>query len=540
MIKPTLALFLSSLSPILGDAPVMQGLLLVGSEDKVVQEGAAAFKGLKVQDVQIPGSLKEFQEALEPLFLNQPLTDERLVALQRKIISYFKEKRRPLVIVEIPFQDATNGTVQFLVIESKLGKVVPTGNRWFSDRLLKSYIEIKPGEPIDTEVLLKDVSWMNQNPFHFTNVVYTPGETEGTTDLELVTKDRFPLRLYGGGDNTGLESTGTARWFAGFDWANAWGIDHILSMQGTTSTDFRRFRALTFHYTAPLPSHQTLIAYGGYSKTLPDSFPFESEGQNTQFSLRYQIPIHRSYHPRLQDLSIGFDYKNNDDIIAFAGGAATERFTRIVNITQFVAGYGFGAEVGKHKLTVNALGFGSPGEIISHQTDEAFSSQHLHAKNQYLYGRFTFAWKYEMPRRFELYTQTRFQMATCNLVPTEQFGLGGYDTVRGYRERELNVDRALCMNFEIRSPPISLFRVFGKRAAVDALTLLTFLDYGVGGDIRPLQGEPPSRYLLSIGPGVRYTVSTHVSARLDYGFKLHKLPHHRHWGQGHVGIVLSF
>ncbi len=538
--RPVLALSLLLASSALGKEPTFKGLLLVSDSDRIVQEGIPSFRGLQIQGVEIPGTLSSLQQTLEPLFVNQSLTDERLLLLQKTIVNYFKERGHPLVFVEIPFQDVTEGSVQFIVRESRLGKIVSKANRWFSDRLLTSYIEIKPGDLIDTEVLLKDISWMNQNPFHFTNVVYTPGEKEGTTDLELVTKDRFPVRIYGGGDNTGLELTGTARWFTGFDWANAWGLDHILTLQGTTSTDFHRFRALTFHYTAPLPMHQTLEAYGGYSQIHPDSFPFASKGKNTQFSLRYHIPIHRSYHPRLQDVTVGFDFKNNDDYIAFSGGAGTERFARLVNITQFVAGYAAAAEFGKHKVSGNALGFASPGEIIAHQSDKAFSSQHPYAKNQYLYGRFTAAWQYEMPRKFVLDSQLRFQLSTGNLVPTEQFGLGGYDTVRGYRERTLNVDQGLCYNIEVRSPSISVLRLFGKKAACDTLTLLAFLDYGIGGNIRSFAGEPRSRYLLSIGPGLRYLVSSYLSIRFDYGLRLHRFHDHTHRGQGHVGAICNF
>ena len=47
------------------------------------------------------------------------------------------------------------------------------------------------------------LDWINENPFRSTQLIYEPGPQVGTTDVTLVTKDRFPLRIYGGHQNTG-------------------------------------------------------------------------------------------------------------------------------------------------------------------------------------------------------------------------------------------------------------------------------------------------------------------------------------------------
>lgn len=40
----------------------------------------------------------------------------------------------------------------------------------------------------------------------------------------------------------------------------------------------------------------------------------------------------------------------------------------------------------------------------------------------------------------------RGQLASTNLLPSEQMGLGGYNSVRGYLERQVNVDNGLIVN----------------------------------------------------------------------------------------------
>lgn len=520
--------------------PVFQGLLLLGKEEDVVQEGAEGVKGFKTKDLYVPGSVDQLRQELEPMFVGQPITDERLLALKRKIILYYRQHNHPLMTVEVPFQDVTNGIVQFVLIESKLGKVVTKGNKWFSSSLLKKEITIKPGDPIDTEKLLRDVSWMNQNPFRHTDIIYTPGEKEDTTDIELVTKDRIPWRIYGGGDNTGLKQTGHARWFGGFDWANAFGLDHILSYQGTFSTDLRRFRGVTVHYTAFLPWHNTLIVYGGYSKAQPDIDIFSAHAHNAQASLRYQIPVHKGYYKKLEDLTFGFDWKNCNNVIEFYTEEQPLIFTKPVNITQFVLGYNYGREIDKSKLSFYGLFYISPGPLMAHQTDEDFASQRPKAKNHYIYARSSLGWDYRLSDDFLVVTQLRVQGSTGNLLASEQFGLGGYDTVRGYEERQLNTDNGLCLNLELRAKLFSLFQVFGKKAAVDNLTALVFMDYGIGSNKHLISGEKRSHYLMSVGPGVRYTISNNLSARFDWGWKLHQLLETHGAGMGHVGLIVNY
>ena len=48
-----------------------------------------------------------------------------------------------------------------------------------------------------------------------------------------------------------------------------------------------------------------------------------------------------------------------------------------------------------------------------------------------------------------------------------------------------------------------------------------FFDYGSGSNRNLLAGEQPETVLASIGAGVRYSISTHLSLRADYGWQLH-------------------
>ena len=71
------------------------------------------------------------------------------------------------------------------------------------------------------------------------------------------------------------------------------------------------------------------------------------------------------------------------------------------------------------------------------------------------------------------------------------------------------------------------------------MQLLGFVDYGLGSNNHLLPDEPRSEELLSVGPGLRYTIGQWVSLRFDYGFALKNIASGDH-GRAHVGVVISY
>jgi hypothetical protein len=77
------------------------------------------------------------------------------------------------------------------------------------------------------------------------------------------------------------------------------------------------------------------------------------------------------------------------------------------------------------------------------------------------------------------------QFADARLLPTEQFGLGGYDTVRGYNERVVDGDDGWLLVNEIRTPHIPLGNLTARTDGRDWLQGLIFCDYGRAFDRQP-------------------------------------------------------
>jgi hemolysin activation/secretion protein len=132
----------------------------------------------------------------------------------------------------------------------------------------------------------------------------------------------------------------------------------------------------------------------------------------------------------------------------------------------------------------------------------------------------------------------RLQLSDSSLLASEQFGLGGYNTVRGYRERVVNGDNALCINTEIRTPSFPVFKRLLKTS--DLLYFLVFFDYGHAWDHKKIPGFPLQQTLMGIGPGFRYRISSYFTSRFDIGIPLHNIEEEKKKTRIHLSAVLSY
>ncbi len=64
-------------------------------------------------------------------YIGLPIRQALLDSLRSAISQYYGSINRPFVSVAIPKQDVTDGVIQVVVVEGRLGKLGVEGNRWF-------------------------------------------------------------------------------------------------------------------------------------------------------------------------------------------------------------------------------------------------------------------------------------------------------------------------------------------------------------------------------------------------------------------------
>jgi hemolysin activation/secretion protein len=415
-----------------------------------------------------------------------------------------------------------------------------TGQHWFSKGFLLSQLTLREDEPLSGSEMRDDLAWINRNPFIQSDFLLAPGDAPGTTDLLLRTQDRFPLRPYVGYENNGNQYTGEDRYEAGFNYGNLFGLGEQVSYQYTQNSDANRFYAHAGTFIAPLPWHHLLTIFGDYSSTHADlGSGLESGGVNWQVSGRYEIPL-----PSTLQLShsvfVGGDFKRSDNALAFG---VLSLFKTTTDVDQFVGGYQATYTDDYGSTYFNGTGFFSPGNISEYNSNGFYQSQRAGARANYVYGQLVLDRTTRLPHDFTWTVRGLVQESDANLLPSEQLGLGGAETVRGYDEREANGDNGYLVSTEIATPPLSLAGLIGSKAVKDQLQFFGFVDYGGTSlhNVTPADVNPNVN-LLGVGPGVRYIINPYLSARFDYGFQMISTgfgPPGQH-GRADIGIVVSY
>ncbi len=503
------------------------GLVFVNSPDKIVPKGLSQ-RGIVVDGYQEQEFFQQMNE-----YLGKPLTMDGLNEILKKVVLYFRATDRPVVDIYAPEQDISTGTIQIVVLEGSLGKVRTEGNKWFSDGLLTGKIRVKPGEVIYGSRLLDDLNWINANPFRRTDLIFTRGDKTGETDIILTTKERFPVRVFAGYEDSGTELTGNDRILAGFNWGNAFGADHQLNYQFTCNSDINRFSAHSVSYQAPLPWRHTLTIFGAFDESKPDIEGFDSKGKSTEVYGRYGIPL-QSSGGYTHNTQVAVDFKSTDNSLDFSNIPIFDKKTQVF---QFIAGYSGMLPDTKGSTAFTGSLCYSPGDLMTYNKDSSFNDLTLGAKARYTYIQINAERLTTLPADVTWDLKTNFQFASGTLLGSERMGFGGYNTVRGYDERVVNGDGGYLVVNELRTQGIQLNRIANTQHQLGTLQLIAFYDYGYA----TYHDTSDNIGLSSMGLGLRYTLGTYLSARFDYGWQLKDLNDgSKENSRAHIGVIGAF
>jgi len=516
----------------------LKGIVFIDNTNKLDLAGRGSAIGVVIDgDLDIVDQ-SVFENYFEE-FLNKPITLNLLDRITHEVIRYYRQHDRPIVDALAPEgQDITDGVLQIAVILGKRGAVRVEGAQYFSEDKLAVNVRLKTSETITQRGLEEDIAWLNNNPFRTVDLLFERGKEFSETDIVLDVEDRFPLRVYGGVEDSGTELTGKRRWLSGFNWGNAFGLDHQLNYQFTSSLDTDVLNAHSFNYKAPLPWRHTASLFGAYVKSNPATTAagFNLDGENYQLGFRYNIPLTK-YKKLNHELALGYDFKRSNNNLEFGGLSVFSTFT---NVSQFSFAYN-----GSVKDKWGATSFGStlnvsPGDMMGDNRDIEFSASRAFASADYIYSRFNLNRVTRLPKEFSWVAELQFQVSNKNLLGSEQFGIGGYQTVRAYDAYQAVGDEGILIKNEIRTPAFGLLKHLNIEVPKEELQFLWFLDYGSVKNVDLLAGEGGTD-LMSTGVGLRYSIAPYFTLRADYGWQLKALTANAaRDSRLHAGFVLSY
>jgi hemolysin activation/secretion protein len=520
--------------------PALRGVVFLPDQAALRPGGlpASAVHGVLASGLpllQKPG----FAARVAPL-IGRPVSFASLAAVQRLAQLWYIEHGHPFVEVTLPPQNIDSGVVQVVVTEYRVGAVSVSGNQWFSAALLMRESGMRPGDSLTLDGLRVDLSILNQNPFRNVNLVFQPGAATGTADVDLRTQDRIPLRVYAIFDNQGVKALGRDEWGVGGTWGNVFGLDQVLSYQFTRS-DLDRYIAHSLSWTVPLPWRDRILVFGAYAAERPDIGPyFDETGHSGQASIRYvhDLPDFNFFSVQFSgDVQLGYDYKITNNNLEFGGvrvfgqAAAVEQFPLVFDISDSDR---FGQTQISNEFVV------SPGGLGRNNSSPAFAALEPGAKADYVYDNFSLTHTSFLPAGFTLASRVFGQVADANLLYTEQLGLGGADTVRGYVTDTALGSNGVLVSQEIRAPAFSLGGLL-HLSAPDAEQLGVFWDYGHVAQITPVPDAVNHADLASAGLDLHASFGRYASLSFDIGWQLRAPPGTaKRGGFGDVSVLVGY
>lgn len=516
-------------------SPKLNGLIFYGKRNCVKLEGELSFKGVKTENICIPDEncfCKRMQK-----FLKKPLTMDLIQKIKNEVIEHYKCNYYPLVLVSAPSgQDITSGVLRLVVLKGKLGKLKACGAQYYCNEDIACQISTKPGQEIDFYCMMQDLNWINRSPFRQTDIIYSPGEEIGYTDVTLQTCDSKPFKIYGGYENTGNIIAGNSRYFGGIDVGNIFYTDHQFRYLVMMSPRTNRWFAQTATYTAPFSWRQILELHGSYARALPNQgSETDLKGRGWDVSGRYIMPF--NFYSFETEFYFGYIFKRTNNFLNFA---SNEVFLQDFDISEFVLSY-----EGKRSFLCGQTATGlklflSPGGMTAFNKTDIFEILRPGAKAEYIYGTAYFDQYLEFFKGYSWLLNAKFQLSSTKLLPSEQFSLGGFYTIRGYDENEVIGDNGFLLKNELRTRPLCL-----PNRCPGTIQFLAFVDFGFLWDADQSIVSQNTEVLGSIGPALRYEWGEKVLVRVDYGYKLNNnidrlVDDSDNVGRFHVAATLAF
>ena len=415
-----------------------------------------------------------------------------------------------VVQVVLPEQELNHGVVKLQVVETKIGKVKVAGNKHHTDaNILHSLPSLKIGQTPNIADVSENLKLANENPSKKTTLQLQSGDEDDQVNALLQVTDEAPWLASLSVDNTGTGPTGRNHVTAQYQNADIGGVDHVLSLQyTTTSEDPGQVHVYGVGYHIPLYTlGDSVDLYANYSNVnsgmvTAGVFDLAISGKGTVFGGRYNHNFTKKgdYNSKL---IFGLDYKAFQNNVSYLGTP-------------------IGNDVTVHPASVTYAGDWSPaGNVFNYYlsglrnipggnngSSADFAVARSGASDSYDVLRYGASWMHMFPADWQLRLALNGQYTSDALIPGEQFGVGGATSVRGFLEREVSDDVGRYTNAEFYTPNL---------CKGDAqCRVLAFWDTGYVSHNDALPGELLNQSIASAGLGLRLSVDRYLQLMTDY------------------------
>ncbi len=449
-------------------------------------------------------------------FTKRPISLTQVYQARSKITDLYVQNGYITSGAYIPPQTIQSGVVKIQVVEGKLEDIQVTGTRRLNPNYVRSRLAIATSAPLNRQRLLEALQLLQLNPLiQNVSAELTAGSRTGSSLLEVKISEAktfsSPIIL----DNGRSPSVGSFRRGLRLNEANLLGFGDSLSLGYTNTDGSNSFDA---SYILPLnPRNGTLtFNYGTTSSNViePAFKSLDIESASRYYELTFRQPIVQT---PTQEFALGLTASRRESDISWI----LQRENPPVPPSVLSPG---SDEQGRTR--VSALRFfqewtnRNSREVIALRSQFSLGIDVLNATvNQDPPDSRFFAWQGQAQWARLLAPETLLllrlntQLASRTLLPIEQIGLGGQDSVRGYRQDYLLTDNGTFVSAEVQVPILRLPQINST------LQVVPFVDFGVGWNSSGRENPDPNT-LAAVGLGLRWSQGDRFTVRLDWGIPL--------------------
>jgi hemolysin activation/secretion protein len=504
--------------------PALKGLLVLGPGDVV--------RTAPITDV-VPGLVPRLNTPkawglLRP-YLGRPLSRKLIAEIEATIAKYYRQAGYPFVSISTPPQVIGGGVLQVRVVEFHDGTVTVVGVKGKAAERVRDAVRLQPGQPVSAPDLSADLDWLNRNPVHHVEAIFSPGDALGRTDLQLQTTESKPWQVYAGYANSGSSATGYDRYLLGGQIGGLLGADSLVSYQFTASPDFFDDQGKAFGDTEhpqylshglraaiPFAPRQEIEASFDHVESNTTSAssagPFAIRQDTDELSLGYRTSF-SNFTTLPGDLSLGLEAKHETRKTFFTG---VDVLNTAEEVYQVYLGWS-GVFTDAHgRTSVDLTLHDSPGGLSAVNSDPGFNtfSNGRLTSAAYAYVNLQASRTTRLPKGWTLTDEIIAQYSGSALPDTEQLGVGGQDLVRGYTLDDGAFDTAIISRNELRPPAFAVLPHAWRMP--DQLSPFAFVDAASGSEQRVHKSAHPA----SAGLGADYLLGSHLSLSLTGAYAL--------------------
>ena len=428
---------------------------------------------ITVDKIEVKGSTvfseEDFDEITAP-YTKRPITFAELILLRSQLTQLYLDKGYITSGAFIPTQKFEDGTVEIEIIEGELEDIKVTGNGKLNSGYIRSRIRKGARKPLNREKLLESLQLLQLNPLiDKLSAELSAGTRPGESLLELKIQESKTFNTQLSLDNGRSPAVGSFRRQIQVSEANLFGWGDSIS-GGYSNTDGSN--AFDFNYTLPVnPRNGTLsFSYGTSDSDVIES-PFnvlDIQSKSNYYELSLRQPIVETPN---KEFAVGITASRRESKASlFNGeipfpnspGADEDGRTRISALRFF--------QEWTNRSSSQVFALRSQFSIGLDALDSTVNDTSPDSR--------FYAWRGLAQWVRLLAPDTLFllrgdvQFADRPLVPLEQIGIGGQESVRGYRQDALLTDNAVFASAEVRLP---FARVPGEN---NLLQVAPFIDFG--------------------------------------------------------------